>query len=70
VTFAVAEVSRSPEGFLLAPGTVDEALNVVCGVDALTILKIKPAGSSLMDFKDFVNGRHVQPGDRFVTVDQ
>lgn len=54
----------------LPPGTLDEDLNVACGVGALAIRKLKPAGSGLMDFKDFVNGRHVRPGDRFVTVDQ
>ncbi len=83
VTFALADVARyvaqPPSAGITAggggatsvsPGMLDENLNVVCGVDALTILRIKPAGSALMDFKDFVNGRHVRPGDRFVTVDR
>ena len=70
VTFALADVTAASSSTSLPPGTFDDHLNVVCGVDALTILKIKPAGSALMDFKDFVNGRHVRPGDRFVSVDQ
>ena len=55
---------------LLSPGTFDDDLNVACGADKLTILKLKPAGSALMDFKDFANGWHVHPGDKFVKVDQ
>jgi len=58
----------SPEGLSAAPGTLDENLNVVCGKDALRIIKIKPAGGSLMDFTAFVNGRHTAPGDTFVTI--
>jgi len=36
----------------------------------LEIKKIKPAGSALMDFKDFVNGRQTSPGDLFVKIDE
>jgi methionyl-tRNA formyltransferase len=70
VMLALAGVARTCEGTMLPGGTFDANLNVVCGAEALTILKIKPAGSGLMDFKDFVNGWHVGPGDRFVRVDQ
>jgi methionyl-tRNA formyltransferase len=49
------------------PGTLDGGLNVVCGEGALKIIKIKPAGSSLMDFTAFANGRGTAPGDRFVS---
>lgn len=69
VTFALADVAPPSHGASLPPGAIDENLNVICGVGALTIRKIKPAGSALMDFKDFVNGRHVCPGDRFVRMD-
>jgi len=47
-----------------APGTFDAALNVVCGKDALKLIELKPAGSQLMPFGDFVNGRKTAPGDR------
>jgi methionyl-tRNA formyltransferase len=51
-------------------GILDENLNVICGQNALKILQLKPAGASLMDFKAFVNGRDVRPGDMFVRVDE
>ena len=54
----------------LPVGTLDDELNVICGTGALRITKIKPAGSHLMDFIDFVNGRHSQPGDRFASIDK
>ena len=55
---------------LISPGTFDENLNVICSQDALKIVRIKPAGSALMDFKDFVNGRQTQPGDLFVKIEK
>jgi methionyl-tRNA formyltransferase len=51
-------------------GTLDENLNVICGSGSLEIKKIKPAGSALMDFKDFVNGRQTRPGDLFVKIEK
>ncbi|MHC4438737.1 MAG: methionyl-tRNA formyltransferase [Planctomycetota bacterium] len=74
VTIAMAEaravcetterVCREP----LPAGTLDENLNVVCGSGSLQIKKIKPAGSALMDFKDFANGRQTKPGDSFIKL--
>jgi methionyl-tRNA formyltransferase len=54
----------------LPAGTLDENLRVVCGAGLLEIKKIKPAGSALMDFKDFVNGRQTRPGDMFLKIDK
>lgn len=69
VTIARATtVSQRPPG--LPPGTLDQNLHVICGAGALQIGQIKPAGSRLMDFADFVNGWHVQPGDRFTRIDE
>jgi methionyl-tRNA formyltransferase len=51
------------------PGLFDESLDVLCGRDRLRITKIKPAGSELMAFRDFVNGWHVRPGDRMMKVE-
>jgi len=51
------------------PGVFDEDLNVVCGNGGLKIIEIKPAGSRLMSFKDFVNGQQTQPGDMFAKID-
>ncbi|MHC4324809.1 MAG: methionyl-tRNA formyltransferase [Planctomycetota bacterium] len=70
VTIAMAEVVTLREPSTLSPGTFDENLNVVCGSDALKITRIKPAGSALMDFKDFINGRQTQSGDLFVKIDK
>jgi methionyl-tRNA formyltransferase len=63
VTIAEACAVPTSNPAHLQPGTLDENLNVLCGEDALKIVKIKPDGSSLMDFRDFVNGRQTCPGD-------
>ncbi|MCJ7729997.1 MAG: hypothetical protein MUO27_09005, partial [Sedimentisphaerales bacterium] len=70
VMIAGAEVMQSTNPAGLAAGTLDEDLNIICGRDALKITRIKPAGSSLMDFRDFVNGRDTQPGDMFVKIEK
>jgi methionyl-tRNA formyltransferase len=62
---AVTVKERHPD---LLPGVLDDNLNVICGVGSLQIAEIKPAGSRLMSFKDFVNGWHIQPGDRFAKI--
>ena len=53
----------------LSAGTVDKDLNIICGRDALKITRIKPAGGSVMNFNDFVNGRGVSSGDFFARVE-
>jgi len=70
VTIAMAEVKETSNPTALSVGMLDENLNIICGVNALKITKIKPAGSPLMDFKDFVNGRQTQPGDLFTKIDK
>lgn len=69
IILAGAEVAKNSNPAHLAVGILDENLNVICGQNALKITKIKPAGSSLMNFKDFVNGHETQPGDLFMTID-
>lgn len=69
VTIAMAEVVETSNPSGLPAGTFDENLNVICGQDALKIIKIKPAGSALMAFKAFVNGQHSQPGDKFIKIE-
>ena len=51
------------------PGTVLKDLCIQCGQGVLKIEKIKPAGSKEMNWQDFINGRNVQPGDRFTDYD-
>jgi methionyl-tRNA formyltransferase len=69
VTLAMAGVIETSNPNDLPAGTLDENLNVICGQDALKILRIKPDGSRLMEFKDFVNGRATRPGDAFIKID-
>ncbi len=70
VTIAAAQVVETISTTGLSVGTLDENLNVTCGKDALMITKIKPAGSPLMDFKDFSNGRQTQPADLFIKINK
>ncbi len=70
VTIAEVGIVDNPNPANLPAGTLDENLNVVCGFGSLQIKKIKPAGSALMDFKDFVNGRQTRPGDSFIKIDE
>ena len=70
VTIAMAEALDVSNTAGLSAGTLDGNLNVACGTNALKIKQIKPAGSPLMDFKDFTNGRQTQPGDLFVKIDK
>ena len=69
VTIATACVAETSNPAGLPAGTFDENLNVICGQNALKITKIKPDGSRLMNFKDFVNGRATQPGDMLMKID-
>jgi methionyl-tRNA formyltransferase len=67
VTLAAATASPAPaEG---APGTLTAILTVATGAGTLEIHSLRPAGKRLMGWKDFVNGRHVQPGDRFESLE-
>ena len=70
VTIAAAQVVETSNIPGLSAGTLDENLNVTCGKDALKIIKIKPAGSPLMNFKDFSNGRQTRTGDLFIKIDK
>ncbi len=70
VMIAEAKVVQSPNKAGLAVGVLDENLDIICGRDALRVTRIKPAGGSLMDFRDFVNGRGTQPGDMFVKIEK
>ncbi len=70
VSIAAAQVVKTSNTPGLSAGTLDDNLNVICGIDALKIAQIKPAGSPLMDFKDFTNGRQTQPADLFTKIDK
>ena len=70
IVIALAEAVSAAGTTQLTPGTFDSDLNVICGRGRLRIRKLKPAGSALMDFKAFVNGWRVRPGDRFVKIEE
>jgi methionyl-tRNA formyltransferase len=48
------------------PGTVRADLTVDTGEGTLQITRLQPAGKRVMEWRDFVNGYRVRPGDRFV----
>jgi methionyl-tRNA formyltransferase len=70
VIFAKADILRMDNPANQPPGTIDENLNVICGKDRLQIMQLKPENSRLMSFADFVNGRHVCPGDIFIRIEE
>lgn len=70
VTIAMAGVVETSNPSSLTVGTLDEDLNVICGQKSLGIEKIKPDGSRLMNFADFVNGQHTKPGDTFTKIER
>lgn len=49
----------------MTPGRIDDRWLVATGRGMLEILELKPAGSRLMTWPDFVNGRRVRAGDHF-----
>jgi len=49
------------------PGTIDRNMCVVTNDGSLEIIEIKPANGRAMKWIEFVNGRHIRPGDRFIT---
>jgi methionyl-tRNA formyltransferase len=67
VTVAMAQVVKTSNPAHLPTGTLDENLDVICARDALKITEIKPTGSRLMGFRDFVNGHQTQAGDSFIS---
>ncbi len=68
--FREADVVEKPNPEQIQPGILDEDLNIVCGENRLKIKQLKPAGSKMMDFKSFVNGRNPQPGDLFAKIEK
>ncbi|MBN1490402.1 MAG: methionyl-tRNA formyltransferase [Phycisphaerae bacterium] len=69
VTFVgVRAVERPGEVVNRAPGTLTDLYEVVTGQGTLELHVVKPAGGRAMAWQDFVNGRHVQPEDRFETI--
>jgi methionyl-tRNA formyltransferase len=71
VVIALAAVVPASSATALPVGTFDADRHVVCGDGhRLALLKLKPAGSALMSFQAFINGWHVQPGDRLTRIEE
>ncbi len=68
VTIVRAGISDVRATAALMPGLVTDSLTVNAVDGTLNILEIKPESGRVMFWRDFVNGRHVRPGDRFVTL--
>jgi methionyl-tRNA formyltransferase len=66
VTFSA--VTPLPVDAGVAPGTITDTMTVATGQGSLEIHGLKPAGKREMGWKDFINGRQVQPGDRFTSL--
>jgi len=49
-------------------GVISDAYDVRAGRGAIEILEIQPRGGRVMSWRDFINGRHVRPGDRFESL--
>ncbi|MCP4245536.1 MAG: hypothetical protein GY778_00665, partial [bacterium] len=65
ISVAAAVPTTAPE----PPGMMTSILTVATGEGTLEIHGLKPAGKRLMSWQEFVNGRHVQPGDRLEAID-
>ena len=49
----------------IPPGQIDERLYVAAAAGWVELLEVKPSSGRRMTWQDFVNGRHVKPGDAF-----
>lgn len=67
VSFAAVDVVDNENGNAEKAGLLDDELDIICGQGKIRPLKLKPAGKSEMEYKSFINGRHLEPGDRFIS---
>ena len=67
ISVGIARVEADQTPATTPPGAFDDELLIGTSSGRVRILQIKPAGGRLMDWKDFVNGYRVSPGDRFIS---
>jgi len=67
VTFLRARRAQDPYAPTDPPGTIDARRYVAARDGFVEILEVKPSSGRSMTWQDYVNGRHVSPGDRFAT---
>ncbi len=70
VSLSRARAAEHPRKASEAPGTLDPRLYAATSEGYLELLEVKPASGRLMSWRDYVNGRHVHPGDRFAPVEE
>ncbi len=61
-----ARKAESPEKPAVAPGTIDARRYVAVADGFLEVLELKPSSGRTMTWPEYVNGRHVCEGDKFV----
>jgi len=69
VDVTLSSATATPVETTEPPGTITPILTVATGRGTLEIHALQPAGKRVMGWQDFVNGRRVQPGDRFVSLE-
>jgi len=63
----IARAEVAPSAPSTQPGMLMENLTIACGSNScLKLLQVQPEGKKLIDFTDFVNGRHLRPGNIFL----
>ena len=66
VTFLRGELAGDTAPAAVEPGTLLDDFTLACAPGRLRPLQVKPQNAKLMTFNDFINGRRLQPGDRFL----
>lgn len=67
VTIARARVADQ-HAAVAPPGRLDDHLHVAADAGTIEITEIKPESGRLMTWPDYVNGRHLHPGDHFAPI--
>lgn len=68
VTIVRARPAESTDEPTTDPGTIDERRYVAAADGFVEILEIKPSSGRIMAWPEYVNGRHVQAGDWFLSA--
>jgi methionyl-tRNA formyltransferase len=68
VVLVRARVAEAPLVDPLPAGQIDVRRLIGTGQGLLELLEVRPAGGRIMSWQDYVNGRRVQPGDRFESL--
>jgi methionyl-tRNA formyltransferase len=70
VDVSLVAISAIPGEADATPGVITPQMTVGTSKGLLDIHSIQPAGKRAMAWQEFVNGRHVQPGDRFESIER